>query len=92
MNDEQLTALAAKAFELRPGADWWMPLDNDGPALRLAARLRIDLQWDRPSGYVQAYVNDDLKFPLIRELFVGRVDEAVRRVIVRAAAHLGADL
>lgn len=91
MDDLDLTALAAKAYQMQDGIDlsWWHPLHDDGSSFRLACRLRIDVQWNHESGYVEAYLSTDIKHPVIRELFIGKVDKACRRVIVRAAAEIG---
>ena len=91
MEDRELTALAAKAYQLQDDKDlsWWQPLHDDGSSFRLACRLRIDVQWNHESGYVEAYLSTDIKHPVIREIFIGKVDEACRRVIVRAAAEIG---
>ena len=91
MDDLDLTALAAKAYQMQDGIDlsWWQPLHDDGSSFRLACRLRIDVQWNHESGYVEAYLSTDIKHPVIREIFIGKVDEACRRVIVRAAAEIG---
>lgn len=91
MNDSELIRLAAKAFELREGIDlsWWQPLNDDGASFRLACRLRIDIQWNHDSGYVEAYLSNIIGHPVIRELYVGKVDSSCRRAIVRAAAEMG---
>lgn len=95
MNDRELLELAAKAMELQPESaplTWWFPLEDDGTAFRLACRLRLDIAWKHDSGYVEVFLSTDLKFPMVRELFVGNVDAATRRAIVRAAAAIGAAL
>lgn len=95
MDDRRLIELAARAMELQEGSaptTWWFPLDDDGSALRLACRLRLDVAWKEDSGYVEVYRAHDPKFPMIRELFIGDVNRASRRAIVRAAAAIGASL
>lgn len=92
MEDRELLEMAAKAMELQPDSNyqsWWRPLDDDGAAFRLACRLRLDLAWQHASGYIEVYRSCDIKFPSIMELFVGNVDAACRRAIVRAAAEIG---
>lgn len=70
-----------------PGTTWWNPLTDDGDALRLAVKLRIDFcidpddtmacAWCEP---ISDFMQDDLA-----------TDEmaATRRAIVRAAAAIG---
>lgn len=66
-------------------AEFWNPLTDDGDALRLAVKLRLEFEWwkngiavsrdDLPPGTIQ-HVEDD---PYA----------ATRRAIVRAAAEIG---
>lgn len=35
---------------------WWNPLNHDGHALQLAAKLKIDLEWQHDDDAVEAYV------------------------------------
>ena len=89
MTDRELLELAAKAAGIavsfdRARRDWgWNPLDDDGDALRLAVKLRIDLlhafdtrtaMAENTSGYA-AEGQDPCA--------------ATRRAIVRAAAEIG---
>ncbi|MNP00714.1 hypothetical protein D3C76_925090 [compost metagenome] len=95
MDDSEMLDLAAKAMELQSDSNyqkWWRPLDDDGAAFRLMSRLRLDIAWQHASGYVEVYRSSDIKFPSIMELFVGNVDAATRRAIVRAAAEIGKSL
>lgn len=68
---------------------WWNPLADDGDALRLAAKLQIDLDWQETSGFpeptVEAYRKkwDDAYFCASED------KEHYRRAIVRAAAEIG---
>jgi hypothetical protein len=101
MNDRELLELAAKAVEL-PECGWmgpafmyvkdntftdWNPLDDDGDALRLAVKLKLDVlhgaemvavETERPKevGCVELYKEDPYA--------------ATRRAIVRAAAAIRA--
>lgn len=91
MQDHELLEMAAKARELREGVDlnWWNPLRDEGSAMRLACYLRISLEWDEDLGIVMASQYKTKGFPVIRENFTGRVNEATCRAIVRAAAEIG---
>ena len=65
---------------------FWNPLHDDGDALRLAAKLRIDIEWDeQPVGRtVEAYQRGE------ESCFCATEAEAdYRRAIVRAAAAIG---
>ena len=64
----------------------WVPLDDDGDALRLAVALQIDLQHFEFSGYVSAW-----RYPKqAREEDYGSDPyAATRRAITRAAAEIG---
>ena len=64
----------------------WSPLTDDGDALRLAVKLRIDLEFGQED--VTASVWTDTAY-------VGAFQEkhkATRRAIVRAAAELGKEM
>lgn len=66
----------------------WIPLDDDGDALRLAVKLGLFLEIDRPNQRASALPpNDDQEFS--RELFCDDPCAAIRRAIVRAAAEIG---
>jgi hypothetical protein len=99
MSDRQLLEFAAKAagVPLKPDfkerfdyymADMlmWNPLTDDGDALRLAVKLRIDVDFYLAD--VQA--KHDQTDPVF-ELFSEHTDPlaATRRAIVRAAAEIG---
>ena len=76
----------------------WMPLTDDGDALRLSAKLRLDIDNGSPSDgnrYVCAY---RCGIAMVRDP-VSEIEEiedecqrlaATRRAIVRAAAEIGA--
>lgn len=94
MTDREMLELAAKAAgeESRCGPRDWNPLEDDGDALRLAAKLLIDIG-QFPSEVVAAVDIDDhpasfrLLFtePVNNEEYRG---ESTRRAIVRAAARI----
>ena len=90
MSDEELTALAAKAFGNTQHG--FSPLTDDGDALRLAAKLRMEIDHNHPADET-AWVS----VRAFRSAFVA-VEEfedevqrlgATRRAIVRAAAAIG---
>jgi hypothetical protein len=72
------------------GGKFWNPLTDDGDALRLAARLSLDISWDRASGYVDAFCVMRPTVESNKELYVFDAEASVRRAIVRAAAEIGA--
>jgi hypothetical protein len=97
MSDRQLLEFAAKAagVPLKPDfkerfdyymADMlmWNPLTDDGDALRLAVKCKIDVV--QFSLLVRA---DVAGLPDVRELYNGDPLAATRRAIVRAAAEIG---
>lgn len=99
MTDRQLLELAAKAagFNIKPHANYklserlifvmngknWNPLTDDGDALRLAVKLKMEVYqysdaagvYDRDNEIVEVYSTDEYA--------------ATRRAIVRAAAQIG---
>ncbi len=99
MADIELLELAAKAAGMRYSANW-NPLDDDGDALRLAVKLRIEIK--HSVGIVTASVDKCYHRYTLRESPVAsellceeeypfKRDEmvATRRAIVRAAAEIG---
>lgn len=67
----------------------WNPLTDDGDALRLAAKLKIDIEWQAtnpfPEPRVEAYQrNDEGSYFCADE-----PEDNYRRAIVRAAAKVG---
>jgi hypothetical protein len=70
----------------------WMPLTDDGDALRLAVKLRLRVCTPTTdtdcalvsNGNVVAYSEDELEEVTITDLYA-----ATRRAIVRAAAEIG---
>lgn len=103
MNDRELLELAAKAagmtgtyfnvfadaeVPLSDGEGPWNPLTDDGDALRLAVKLRIEVEpWIHgDSACARAAVRE----VLVDEPHYGDDPErATRRAIVRAAAEIG---
>ena len=92
MTDKEMLELAAKAAGIDPkwdGLFWqWNPLTDDRDALRLAARLLIDLHfYPDDGGYVEAWCEPWSDW--LREDDLGDFPQAVRRAIVRVAAEVG---
>lgn len=107
MTDRELLEMAAKAadlelqqwvesrntFFLDPYQCHWNPLEDDGDAFRLACQLNMDVVVRDSYACVDLF-RDDIN------CFVENVDghtitdkyAATRRVIVRAAAHIGRKL
>lgn len=107
MTDRELLELAAKAtgkdidpdrydddwgFAICHMAKWWNPLTDDGDALRLAVKLRMEIDHNHPADQ-QPWVS--VRAAPSRMLSVeefegesGRMT-ATRRAIVRAAAEIG---
>jgi hypothetical protein len=72
------------------GLVWvWMPLTDDGDALRLAVKLRIAFELFEVAGmeFCEACASDDLC--IIREPVGDDEMAATRRAITRAAAAIG---
>lgn len=99
MTDRELLELAAKACgELTPhwyGNDAyfdgvlqrWNPLLDDGDALRLAAKLKIELEWRVTNAASEQLVE---AYRLIGAFFFATEHEDdYRRAIVRVAAEVG---
>ena len=104
MNDKELIELAAKAaghnYKPKSGCivvdgipGVWNPLEDDGDALRLAVKLRVQVT---PGAFrnneFAAYacggiVTREYKAPTIKDEFA-----ATRRAIVRAAAEIGRNM
>jgi hypothetical protein len=86
----------AQAFRYRLGGDWieWNPLTDDGDALRLAVRLKIEFYIGDDAGVATYAGYFDPARPSNRQRFaVERHGDdpyaATRRAIVRAAAEIG---
>jgi hypothetical protein len=72
---------------------WWNPLTDDGDALRLAVKLKIDFyegEDDGPAAYAGYYVGTRQRF--MTEPHGTEPIAATRRAIVRAAAEIGRSL
>ncbi|VVE31398.1 hypothetical protein PEP31012_03696 [Pandoraea eparura] len=102
MTDKEMLELAAKAAVLTryEDTDLWLdesgnvvtfdPLEDDGDALRLAVKLRLQITVTSdgvhaeglPIGYLLPYAHEAFDGP-------GCDGEATRRAIVRAAAEIG---
>jgi hypothetical protein len=88
MDDLQLLRLAAIGAKLRKSMERaeWNPLQNDGDALKLVVKLRLDVFVHDTSAEVYCGVRGQA---LIREDCDGTLSDrsrATRRAIVRAAA------
>lgn len=92
MNDKELLELAAKAhggidhYKVAPvglllkGGGVWGPLLDDADALRLAVKLRLDVEWiDPDTVFVSSFQHVANNDPYA----------ATRRAIVKAAAEIG---
>jgi hypothetical protein len=104
MTDKELLELAAKAAGYKrkyyeylgewgmidddPDSGWWNPLTDDGDALRLAVKLRMDVEpWIHGDSACSRVLCGEI---LIDEPHYGDDPErATRRAIVRAAAEIG---
>jgi hypothetical protein len=73
-----------------PWAGWFNPLNDDGDALRLAAKLKIDLEWQatsiHPEPAIEAYKRDEKAGHFY---CASEHENDYRRAIVRAAAEIG---
>jgi hypothetical protein len=70
----------------------WNPLTDDGDALRLAVKLRLDVEfeyWENGEGALVTVVGRSVKERHHIEIFADTPDAATRRAIVRAAAAIG---
>lgn len=92
MSDRELLEYAAKAAgyipeSLKGNPDYlegflsnWNPLTDDGDALRLAVKLRLDVEWiDPETVFVSSFQHVANNEPYA----------ATRRAIVKAAAEIG---
>jgi len=105
MTDRELLELAAKAADIRVGFDQkpysevpgahWNPLEDDGDALRLAVRLRLDMHYEDQPGWVGELVevlsprDESGSFHCETHALGDDPYAATRRAIVRAAAEIG---
>lgn len=93
MTDRELLELAAKAAEIKDWVDgwsdkFWNPLTDDGDALRLAVKLKINLtfNWTSTDSFNRS------KYEWNRERHGDNPCAATRRAIVRAAAEIGKEM
>ncbi len=70
---------------------YWNPLTDDGDALRLAVKLRLDIQFEAESvGITNVITHDEDGFETGCEfMLMDDATSATRRAIVRAAAEIG---
>lgn len=101
-SDRELLELAAKAAGIDLGWEneipytgmgsympaHWNPLTDDGDALRLAVKLRLEIYFFDGFGEVVAEHNTASYEPG-REQYANDMNAATRRAIVRAAAEIG---
>ena len=109
MTDREMLELAAKAARYQVSGDgeggftvtsgrgacrYWMPIENDGDAMRLAVDLNMSIEIDSFNGDTIVMVNDAVCSPLviINQKHLGNPCKATRRAIVRAAAQIGAQM
>lgn len=107
MNDRELLELAAKAAgyqvewvknsgcyyrcEEEIGREQWDPLEDDGDALRLAVKLRLDIMFFE--GFQEVHSSHCYADrPECLEEYGEDIMASTRRAIVRAAAEIGKSL
>jgi len=84
---EDVTAI----FPFDPLEGWWSPLADDGDALRLAAKLKLDVTWTS-DGRVIVRANRWDRHGVPYGSVISRATEGtemLRRAIVEAAAQIG---
>ncbi|EPD8436091.1 TPA: hypothetical protein ACSQFI_003579 [Pseudomonas aeruginosa] len=100
MNDRELLELAARAAGIDPvlaepinlstGVEYyWNPRDDDGDALRLAVKLRLDITFYNGFQEVAAEPSNGDGMNPSQEVFIEDPYAATRRAITRAAAEIG---
>lgn len=100
MNDRTLLELAARAAGIDPalaepinfstGVEYyWNPLTDDGDALRLAVKLRLDITFYNGFQEVAAEPSNGDGMNPCQEVFTEDPYAATRRAITRAAAEIG---
>lgn len=67
----------------------WDPLTDDGDALRLANKLRMQIEHHARWAFVAVFAGKDFGVVKAEEPHEVDVDAATRRAIVRAAAEIG---
>lgn len=104
MTDRELLEAAAKAAGVviehwnenvpfcgwRAPRAWWTPLTDDGDALRLAVKLRINLNFEEWDGAEYACTAPHKSHQGQDEVIGDDENAAARRAIVRAAAAMAA--
>lgn len=68
--------------------EMWVPLEDDGDALRLAVNLDMQITVNRVDGFVEVIAGYHGQHR-IRESLAGCLYTATRRATVRAAAEIG---
>ena len=66
----------------------WNPIDDDGDAFRLAAKLRIEIAYNEENKCVCRFWTNTKGFTAVAERIGDDPCAAVRRAIVRAAAKI----
>ena len=107
MDDKELLTFAAKAAGIpdkalpHSGSDWikWLPLDDDGDALRLAVKLRLTIEpnysWEVKGDMTTSVPHESItcgsKYDedWSEEIYNDDPYAATRRAIVRAVAEIG---
>ena len=104
MTDREMLELAAKAADLRVkvasnsgrglkvhgNCNWWNPLTDDGDALRLAARLNMDIEINE--FFVIVYCPSELDCILIELEIKEEKMKTARLAITIAAAKAGKEM
>jgi hypothetical protein len=98
MTDRELLELAARAAGVKFQVNWygvdWSPLEDDGDALRLAVKLKIDLHFENQPNWVGELVeaisprNADGVAHCEAQALGDDPNAAVRRAIVLTAAAM----
>lgn len=72
---------------------YWNPLTDDGDALRLAALLSIDIEWQNVGDFPEPFVEAYRRAGEGESYFCALEEEGdVRRAIVRVAAEIGKNM
>ncbi|MDR2333724.1 MAG: hypothetical protein LBE61_09590 [Burkholderiaceae bacterium] len=67
---------------------WWNPLTNDGDALRLAAALKIDLEWQSTGPFPETRVEAYQRNQEGSWFCADEAEDDYRRAITRVAAAI----
>jgi len=93
--DRELLELAAKACgleeaKMRIEFNQWNPIEDDGDALRLAVKLRLDIGFEKlHTVSVWSDPQDDWITEYCDDGMGADISEKTRRAITRAAAEIG---